>query len=64
MASHIFTQGMDIHSGGVDLAFPHHTNEVAQAEAYYHHEHGERCSPWLKYFLHAGAAQKDCSALA
>ena len=34
MASHIFTQGMDIHSGGVDLVFPHHTNEVAQAEAY------------------------------
>jgi len=23
---------MDIHSGGIDLAFPHHDNEVAQSE--------------------------------
>jgi len=23
---------MDIHSGGIDLAFPHHDNELAQSE--------------------------------
>lgn len=23
---------MDVHSGGVDLAFPHHDNEIAQSE--------------------------------
>ena len=39
MASKELGQAIDIHSGGIDLAFPHHENEVAQAEAYYHHEH-------------------------
>jgi cysteinyl-tRNA synthetase len=37
---------MDIHSGGVDLKFPHHHNEMAQAEA----ECG--CSQWVNYFVH------------
>lgn len=32
MASAILGSGMDIHSGGVDLMFPHHDNELAQAE--------------------------------
>lgn len=32
MASAILGQEMDIHSGGVDLAFPHHDNELAQSE--------------------------------
>jgi cysteinyl-tRNA synthetase len=39
---------MDIHSGGVDLKFPHHDNEMAQAEA----ECGS--SQWVNYFVHAG----------
>jgi cysteinyl-tRNA synthetase len=39
---------MDIHSGGIDLKFPHHDNEMAQAEA----ECG--CSQWVNYFIHAG----------
>jgi cysteinyl-tRNA synthetase len=26
---------IDIHSGGDDLKFPHHDNEIAQSEAYY-----------------------------
>lgn len=38
MASSILGAKMDIHSGGEDLRFPHHDNELAQAEAYYHHE--------------------------
>jgi len=42
------TPVMDIHSGGVDLKFPHHDNEMAQAEA----ECGE--SQWVNYFVHAG----------
>lgn len=25
---------IDIHGGGIDLVFPHHTNEIAQTEAY------------------------------
>ncbi|KAI0066021.1 cysteinyl-tRNA synthetase [Artomyces pyxidatus] len=48
MASAIFGDNMDIHSGGVDLAFPHHDNEMAQSEAY--HE----CEAWVNYFLHTG----------
>ncbi|OAX37915.1 hypothetical protein K503DRAFT_719061, partial [Rhizopogon vinicolor AM-OR11-026] len=48
MASAIFGDNMDIHSGGIDLAFPHHDNEMAQSEAY--HE----CGAWVNYFIHTG----------
>ena len=36
---------LDIHCGGIDNAFPHHTNEIAQSEATYGHE-------WCKYWFH------------
>ena len=36
---------LDIHCGGIDNAFPHHTNEIAQSEAYIGHE-------WCKYWFH------------
>ncbi len=36
---------LDIHCGGVDNIFPHHTNEIAQSEAYLGHE-------WCHYWLH------------
>jgi hypothetical protein len=32
MASAVLGDNMDIHSGGIDLAFPHHDNEMAQSE--------------------------------
>ena len=32
MASAVLGEQMDIHSGGIDLAFPHHDNEMAQSE--------------------------------
>jgi cysteinyl-tRNA synthetase len=32
MASEVFGDNMDIHSGGEDLTFPHHDNELAQSE--------------------------------
>ncbi|CAM9604271.1 unnamed protein product [Chrysoparadoxa australica] len=45
----MFGEGsMDIHSGGIDLRFPHHDNEMAQAEACYD------CPAWVKYFIHSG----------
>lgn len=48
MASDICGSTLDIHTGGVDLKFPHHDNEIAQSEAYFN-------SPdWVKYFLHTG----------
>ena len=36
---------IDIHGGGVDNIFPHHTNEIAQSEAYLGH-------PWCHYWFH------------
>jgi cysteine--tRNA ligase len=36
---------LDIHCGGVDNIFPHHTNEIAQSEAYLGH-------PWCNYWFH------------
>ena len=48
MASIICGESLDIHTGGVDLKFPHHDNEIAQAEAYFNNSH------WVRYFLHSG----------
>ncbi|KAL4917982.1 tRNA synthetases class I (C) catalytic domain-containing protein [Aspergillus aurantiobrunneus] len=50
MASARLGKQMDIHSGGIDLAFPHHDNELAQSEAYWH-SHDDQ---WVNYFLHMG----------
>ena len=36
---------LDIHCGGIDNAFPHHTNEIAQSEAFLGH-------PWCKHWFH------------
>ena len=36
---------MDIHCGGIDNAFPHHTNEIAQSESYLGHK-------WCNYWFH------------
>lgn len=36
---------LDIHCGGVDNVFPHHTNEIAQSEAYFGHK-------WCNYWVH------------
>lgn len=36
---------LDIHCGGVDNIFPHHTNEIAQSEAYLGHK-------WCNYWIH------------
>jgi cysteinyl-tRNA synthetase len=52
MASARLGKQMDIHSGGIDLAFPHHDNELAQSEAYWH-GHGSH-DQWVNYFLHMG----------
>ncbi len=38
-------ESIDIHTGGVDLVFPHHENEIAQSEAY-------TGKPFVKYWLH------------
>ncbi|MGE0200047.1 MAG: cysteine--tRNA ligase [Candidatus Melainabacteria bacterium] len=44
----VFGPQIDIHAGGADLIFPHHTNEIAQSEAW------TGCAPFAKYWLHNG----------
>lgn len=52
MSSKYLGEKIDVHWGGIDLKFPHHNNEIAQADAFYgHHNHGE---DWVKYWLHSG----------
>ncbi|XP_018895133.2 probable cysteine--tRNA ligase, mitochondrial isoform X2 [Gorilla gorilla gorilla] len=48
IASMVFGSQLDIHSGGIDLAFPHHENEIAQCEVFH------QCEQWGNYFLHSG----------
>ncbi|KAM6093816.1 putative cysteine--tRNA ligase, mitochondrial isoform 2-T2 [Chlamydotis macqueenii] len=48
ISSAVFGKQLDIHSGGIDLAFPHHENEIAQCEVYH------QCEQWGNYFLHSG----------
>ncbi len=42
---HYCGEFLDIHGGGVDNIFPHHTNEIAQSEAYLGHK-------WCNYWFH------------
>jgi len=54
-----------IHAGGWDLKFPHHTNEIAQAEAYHHGnsngggcacplDHYQNNKEWIPHWVHTG----------
>ena len=43
---------LDIHCGGIDNAFPHHTNEIAQSEAYLGHK-------WCNYWFHVFHLNND-----
>ncbi|KAL8645556.1 MAG: hypothetical protein Q9210_006642 [Variospora velana] len=54
MASDKLGSQIDIHSGGVDLAFPHHDNELAQSEAYWCDTAHPTQHQWVNYFLHMG----------
>ncbi len=47
----VFGDYLDIHCGGVDNIFPHHTNEIAQSEAFLGHK-------WCNYWCH-GAHLND-----
>ena len=55
MASDVLGKQFDIHSGGIDLAFPHHDNELAQSEAYWRPaEKVSEGQQWVNYFMHMG----------
>lgn len=45
MAMSELGETVDIHTGGIDLLFPHHTNEIAQSEAF-------TGKPFVKYWMH------------
>lgn len=47
MSTKIFGPSLDIHTGAVDLVFPHHTNEIAQSE-------GATGKKFVKYWMHGG----------
>jgi cysteinyl-tRNA synthetase len=49
----IFGEQYDIHGGARELVFPHHSNEIAQAEAAF----GKK--PFVKYWLHCGVLTVD-----
>lgn len=42
---------LDIHGGGADLIFPHHSCEIAQSE------HTVAAPPWARYWMHVGLVQ-------
>ena len=45
-------EDLDIHAGGIDNAFPHHTNEIAQSESYLGHK-------WCNYWFHVHHLNTD-----
>ncbi len=47
MSTKYLGETIDIHGGGADLIFPHHENEIVQAEAY-------TGKPFVKYWMHNG----------
>ena len=53
MSARYLGMGFDVHGGGSDLIFPHHENEIAQAEAALGTE------PFVRYWLHGGMVKMD-----
>ena len=45
-------EDLDLHCGGIDNAFPHHTNEIAQSESYLGHK-------WCNYWFHVHHLNTD-----
>lgn len=52
MANKYLGATIDIHSGGQDLIFPHHENEIAQSEC-------ANCKPFANYWMHNGYINID-----
>ncbi len=48
---------IDLHTGGMDLIFPHHENEIAQSEAFSH-------QPFVRFWLHNGFVNVDSEKMA
>ncbi|MEJ7730716.1 MAG: cysteine--tRNA ligase [Polyangiaceae bacterium] len=59
MAARYLGHGLDVHTGGMDLVFPHHENEIAQSEAA-HPGDGPFCGLWI----HNGFVNADKEKMA
>jgi cysteinyl-tRNA synthetase len=57
MSTKYLGMAFDIHGGGSDLIFPHHENEIAQAEGLAGSE------PFVRYWLHAGMVQMEAQKM-
>jgi cysteinyl-tRNA synthetase len=57
MSAKYLGMGFDIHGGATDLIFPHHENEIAQAEALAGTE------PFVRHWLHAGLVQMEAEKM-
>ena len=53
MTNTVLGTSFDVHSGGIDLCFPHHCNEIAQANAF------NQTDSWVSTFLHTGHLHID-----
>ncbi len=53
MSTKYLGMGFDIHGGGRDLIFPHHENEIAQAEGVSESE------PFVRHWMHSGLVQME-----
>jgi len=53
MSIHYLGPQLDIHGGGTDLAFPHHTCEIAQSE------HFTGKAPFARFWMHTGMVHQD-----
>ncbi|HEY9775631.1 MAG TPA: cysteine--tRNA ligase [Planktothrix sp.] len=56
MIGNVLGETIDIHGGGEDLVFPHHENEIAQAESL-------NKKPFAKYWLHNGFVQVNAEKM-
>lgn len=53
MSMHYLGEQIDIHGGGADLAFPHHTCEIAQSEHY------TNKAPFSRFWMHTGMVYQE-----
>jgi cysteinyl-tRNA synthetase len=58
MAMLFFGEQFDVHCGGLDLRFPHHSNEIAQSQA----RTGR--TPWVRTWLHTGQLNRGGEKMA
>lgn len=58
MSTMLYGKQFDIHCGGIDLRFPHHTNEIAQSQA------KNEVVPWVHMWLHTGQLKRNGEKMA